>query len=266
MARLAVIAGKGALPVTLADNARSLGEDVVVLRIAGQADADFSAFEAFEVPLGAVGKARDMIRDAGCNRVVMVGKINRPSLSQLKPDAAAVKLLARAVGRGDDALLRVISDFLAEAGIETVSPEQFLPGAMMPVGITTGSLDKAADECVNRGVAVLDALGTHDVGQGVVLQDGRVIAIEGAEGTDEMLRRIAALIDPAAPPAIFVKRRKSGQDTRLDIPVIGEETLRLAAASGVRVLALEAGGVMLASAPETLWELATDLDLTVVGV
>ena len=77
----------------------------------------------------------------------------------------------------------------------------------MPVGITTGSLDKAADECVNRGVAVLDALGTHDVGQGVVLQDGRVIAIEGAEGTDEMLRRIAALIDPAAPPAIFVKRR-----------------------------------------------------------
>ena len=136
----------------------------------------------------------------------------------------------------------------------------------MPVGITTGSLDKAADECVNRGVAVLDALGTHDVGQGIVLQDGRVIAIEGAEGTDEMLRRIAALIDPAAPPAIFVKRRKSGQDTRLDIPVVGEETLRLAAASGVRVLALEAGGVILASAPETLWELASDLDLTVVGV
>ena len=147
MARLAVIAGKGALPVTLADNARSLGEDVVVLRIAGQADADFSAFEAFEVPLGAVGKARDMIRDAGCDRVVMVGKINRPSLSQLKPDAAAVKLLARAVGRGDDALLRVISDFLAEAGIETVSPEQFLPGAMMPVGIPSGSMGKAGDQC-----------------------------------------------------------------------------------------------------------------------
>ena len=159
-----------------------------------------------------------------------------------------------------------MNDFLAEAGIETVSPEQFLPGAMMPVGIVTGSLDDATGEDVNRGMAILDALGAHDVGQGVVLQDGRVIAIEGAEGTDGMLRRIALLIDPAAPPAIFVKRRKSGQDTRLDIPVVGEETLRLAAASGVRVLALEAGGVMLASAPETLWKLAFDLDLTVVGI
>ena len=108
MARLAVIAGKGALPVTLADNARSLGEDVVVIRIAGQADADFSTYETFDVPLGAVGKTRDIIREAGCDRVVMAGKINRPSLSQLKPDAAAVGLLARAVGRGDDALLRVI--------------------------------------------------------------------------------------------------------------------------------------------------------------
>ena len=266
MARLAVIAGRGALPVTLADNARSLGEDVVILRIAGQADADFSTFEAFDVPLGAVGTARDIIREAGCDRVVMVGKINRPSLSQLKPDAAAVKLLARAVGRGDDALLRVISDFLAEAGIETVSPEHFLPGAMMPAGIVTGRLDDAARNDIDRGTAVLDALGPHDVGQGVLLQDGRVIAIEGAEGTDGMLRRIAPLIDPAAPPAIFVKRRKAGQDSRLDIPVVGEETLRLAAGSGVRVVALEAGGVMLAAAPEMLWGLASDLDLTVIGI
>ena len=266
MARLAVIAGKGALPVTLADNARSLGEDVVVIRIAGQADADFSTYETFDVPLGAVGKTRDMIREAGCDRVVMVGKINRPSLSQLKPDAAAVGLLARAVGRGDDALLRVISEFLAEAGIETVSPERFLQGAMMPSGIVTGTLDDATRKDIDRGTAVLDALGAHDVGQGVVLQDARVIAIEGAEGTDGMLRRIMPLIDQSAPPAVFVKRRKSGQDVRLDIPVVGKETLRLAAESGVRVVALEAGGVMLATAPETLWELASGLDLTVVGI
>ena len=266
MARLAVIAGKGTLPVTLADSARSRGEEVVIIRIAGQADADFSAFEVFDAPLGAVGQARDLIQQAGCDRVVMVGKINRPSLSQLKPDAAAVKLLARAVGRGDDALLRVISEFLAEAGIETLSPKRFLPGAMMPAGIVTGSLADELRRDIDGGKAVLDALGKHDVGQGAVLQDARVLAIEGAEGTDGMLRRVATLIDPAAPPAVFVKRRKSGQDARLDIPVVGEETLRLAAESGVRVVALEAGGVMLAAEPETLWELASGLDITVIGI
>ena len=160
----------------------------------------------------------------------------------------------------------MISEFLAEAGIETLSPERFLPGAMMPAGIVTGSLADDLRRDIDGGKAVLDALGKHDVGQGAVLQDARVLAIEGAEGTDGMLRRVATLIDPAAPPAVFVKRRKSGQDTRLDIPVVGEETLRLAAESGVRVVALEAGGVMLAAEPETLWELASGLDITVIGI
>ena len=62
MARLAVIAGKGDLPVTLAESASSKGEDVVILAVAGQADADFSSFEVHEVALGAIGKTRDLMR------------------------------------------------------------------------------------------------------------------------------------------------------------------------------------------------------------
>ena len=266
MARLAVIAGQGMLPVTLADQARRQGEDVVVFRIAGQADADFSAFDGDEVPLGAVGQTRDRLVEAGCDRVVMAGKIRRPSLAQLKPDAAAVKLLAKAVGRGDDALLRAISDYLADAGIETLSPDVFMPQAMMPDGLQAGQLDAAARVDVDRGVAVLDALGAHDVGQAVVVQDARVIAIEAAEGTDEMLRRVAALLDPSGPPAVFVKRRKAGQDTRLDLPVIGADTIRNAATAGIGVMALEAGGVLLAGESDSLWQLAGDKKMTVVGI
>lgn len=266
MARLAVIAGQGGLPVTLADQARSQGEDVVVFGIAGQADADFSEYDHHEVPLGAVGQTRDQLVAAGCDRVVMAGKIRRPSLAQLKPDAAAVKLLAKAVGRGDDALLRVISDFLAEAGIQTLAPDYFLPQAMMPAGDQTGTLDGAARADVDHGVAVLDALGAHDVGQGIVVQDLRVIAIEAAEGTDEMLRRVAALLDPAGRPAVFVKRRKSGQDSRLDLPVIGAETIAIASSSGIAIMALEAGGVLLAGEPDGLWRLAREKQITVVGI
>ena len=266
MARLAVIAGQGTLPVMLALQARRQGEDVMVFRITGQADADFSEFEGGEVPLGAVGTTRDRLVDAGCDRVVMAGKIRRPSLAQLKPDAAAVRLLAKAVGRGDDALLRAISDFLAEAGIETLSPDVFIPHAMMPEGLQAGRLDESMRADVDRGVAVLNALGPHDVGQGVVVQDARVIAIEAAEGTDEMLRRAAFLLDRAGPPAVFVKLRKTGQDTRLDLPVIGSDTIDNASAAGIAVMALEAGGVLLAGKPDRLWQLAADRKMTVVGI
>jgi len=158
MAKLAVIAGKGALPATLADNARSLGEDVVIIRIAGQADADFSAFEAFDVPLGAVGRARDLIRDAGCDRVVMIGKISRPPLSQLKPDAAAVKLLARAVGRyrglGIDLVAMCVNDLIAQGAVPLFFLDYFATGKLERA-IAAEVVAGIADGCVECEAALI---------------------------------------------------------------------------------------------------------------
>jgi len=264
--KLAVIAGQGSLPEALANSARQQGHEVTVFAVTGQADADFSGFETIGIPLGAIGQTRDLLVAAGCTHMVMAGKIRRPSLAQLKPDAAAVKLLAKAVGRGDDALLRAIADYFAEAGIETIAPDGLMPRAAMPKGLVAGSLDPQLQPDIDLGMSVLESLGRHDVGQSIIIQDRRVIAIEAAEGTDAMLARAAALLDEAGPVAIFVKCRKSGQDARLDIPVVGTETLRLAAAAGIGVLALQADGVMLATRPETLGEIAVDLNLTVVGI
>ena len=266
MSRLAVIAGQGRLPEELARHARDQGHDIVIFRITGQADAAFSGFETFDVPLGAIGSTRQKLTETGCTSMVMVGRIRRPSLAELKPDAAAVALLAKAVGRGDDALLRVISDYFAEAGIETLSPDSLMPRVRMPEGLLAGDVDAARRVDIELGVDVLAALGDHDVGQGVVVQDGRVMAIEAAEGTDAMLERAAALLDTSAPAAVFVKAPKAGQDMRLDPPVAGAETLRRAAAAGIGVVALKAGGVILADEPETLRSLADELRLVVIGI
>ena len=266
MGRLAVIAGQGNIPEILALNARRLGHDVVVFRVVGQADSPYSEFETIDVPLGAVGRTRDLLVEQGCDRVVMAGKIRRPSLAQLKPDAAAVRLLASVVARGDDALLRAISGFFAEVGIETIAPDSLMPGVRMPKGAIAGACDPEIESDIGLGLAVLDALGTHDVGQGVVVQDGRVIAVEAAEGTDAMLDRSAALLDSSAPAAVFVKAPKAGQDQRLDPPVVGVETLRRAAAAGIGVVALKADGVVLADDPDTLRAVAVELNLAVVGI
>ena len=99
-----------------------------------------------------------------------------------------------------------------------------------------------------------------------MVQDGRVIAIEAAEGTDAMLERSAALLDPAAPAAVFVKAPKAGQDLRLDPPVAGVETLKRAAVAGIGVVALKADGVVLADDPDTLRAAAVELNLLVVGI
>ena len=51
------------------------------------------------------------------------------------------------------------------------------------------SLEDAAD--IEKGFALIAALGRYDIGQAAIVTDGRIEAIEGAEGTDRMLKRVA---------------------------------------------------------------------------
>ena len=78
---------------------------------------------------------------------------------------------------------------------------------------------------IQRGIAVARALGAVDVGQGCVVQQGIVLAVEAAEGTDAMLARCAGLARPG-PGGVLVKLVKPGQDRRTDLPTIGPDTIR----------------------------------------
>ena len=88
------------------------------------------------------------------------------------------------------------------------------------------------------------ALGAGDVGQGCVVQQGIVLAVEAIEGTDAMLARAAVLARPG-PGGVLLKMVKPGQDRRADLPTIGPETVRAAAAAGLRGVAFEAGGTLI---------------------
>ena len=267
MSKLAVIAGQGELPAHVAQNAVNMGHDVVLLAINGQADADFSVFACETIQLGSMGKTLKQIKAHGCTQVVMVGKVLRPSMTALKPDATALKLLGKVITRGDDSLLRVISDFFAANGIETLSPDIFMPDRFLSSGVLAGP--PPADDVmtdITLGKAVLGALGGLDVGQGVVVQTGRVIAIEAAEGTNAMLRRCAALIDPDASPAVFVKMPKTTQDRKLDVPTIGITTIKTTLDNGIGVIAVQAGAVLLADPIDAIKEICNARGATLVGL
>ena len=69
------------------------------------------------------------------------------------------------------------------------------------------------------------ALGKLDVGQGAVAVGGRVVALEGPEGTDAMLDARCGTEDRGADIArrrgVLVKLCKPQQDLRADLPSIG---------------------------------------------
>jgi DUF1009 family protein len=97
---------------------------------------------------------------------------------------------------------------------------------------------------------VVKALGGLDVGQAAIVCDGLVLAVEAAEGTDAMIARIAELPEnlrgvPGKPKGVLYKGRKPTQDGKTDLPVIGPETVRRAAAVSLGGIAVEAGAALI---------------------
>ncbi|MDC6458458.1 UDP-2,3-diacylglucosamine diphosphatase LpxI [Alphaproteobacteria bacterium] len=267
MTRLAIIAGKGQLPVDVAGAAAADGFDVLILAIKGQSDADFSAYQTVPIRLGAIGETRAIMVQHKIEKLVMVGKVSWPSMAALRPDFDGVKLLGKMMTKGDDNALRHVAAFFAEKGIETMAVNAVLPDRKMPLGLVVGDKpDAQSMDAIALGATILAALGTHDVGQSVIVQNGRVIAIEAAEGSDGMIARAAALLDPAGGVACLVKMRKSVQDSRLDMPVMGCKTILSAANAGLSLLAIEADAVLLADDIVAIKALCKTHGITLIGI
>ena len=252
---LGILAGGGRLPGQVAAAASAAGRAVFIVGLGGFAEPAVIAPWPHEViRLGAVSHLLSALRAHGCQDIVMIGTIRRPSLFDLRPDAEGMRLVGR-IGRaafgGDDGLLAALARVLAEEGFQVLGAHEIMNQALGPRGL----LSKAAPDAVAmadiaRGALVARALGAVDVGQGCVVQQGIVLAVEAAEGTDAMLSRCAALAWPG-PGGVLVKRVKPGQDRRADLPTIGVATIQAAAAAGLRGVAFEAGGTILADREAT---------------
>ena len=266
---LGIIAGTGALPARLAKAAIAAGRQVFIVGLDGFADpAALAPFPHAFARIGACGRIRDLLRSHGCQDLVLIGGVRRPSIFELRPDAEGVKILAR-IGRaafaGDDGLLAAIVWVLDDEGFRVLGAQDVLREAQAPAGLLTAAApDTQALADISRGVAVARALGAADVGQGCVVQQGLVLAVEAIEGTDAMLSRCAALARPG-PGGVLVKVTKPGQERRADLPTIGAATVAAAVAAGLRGIAYEAGGALLADRAATL-ALAEDTGLFVIGL
>jgi DUF1009 family protein len=257
-ANLGILAGGGVLPARVAEAALAAGREVFLVGLEGFAEKRVLApFPHEIVRIGAAGRILAALRTHGCRDLVMVGPVRRPSVLALRPDAEGARILAR-IGRaafaGDDGLLAAVVKILGEEGFTVLGAHEIMSEALGPKGL----LSKAAPDAqamadIVRAIAVARALGAVDVGQGCVVQQGIVLAAEAAEGTDAMLARSGPLARPG-PGGVLVKLVKPGQDRRADLPAIGPRTVRGAAAAGLRGIAFEAGGTILAERAATIAE------------
>ena len=272
---LGIIAGGGDLPRAVAQSVSADGRKVFIMALTGSASGDWLADFPHEWGSpGAPGLAFKAFRGAGVTDILLAGQVDRPKFSEMKLDTKGVLLLPRALKaarQGDDGLLRFIVTMFEEEGFRGVGVAEAAPGLICgagDLGRLSPSDEHRAD--MDRAFAIVKALGTQDVGQAAVVCDGLPLAVEAAEGTDQMLVRVAGLREairgtPQNRRGVLVKALKPTQDAKTDLPVIGIATLERAAAAGLAGIGLQAGGALIVD-KQAVAARADALGLFVTGV
>jgi DUF1009 family protein len=250
MPKLGIIAGRGLLPFEVANIYAQQEGGCYIAALNDEVDhmliKDFP-HEFFS--LGSVGAIIKYFNKHNVKNIIFVGSIDRPNLKSIKVDLTGSILIAKILRQkflGDDKLLRIVANFFEEKGFKVISAQEILalkPNAnddIWSIKIPS-ELDKVD---IELGVKVSKQLASLDIGQSVIVEDGYVIGIEAAEGTDNLIKRCANLRKKPH-GGVLIKMIKCGQDVRMDIPTVGPETISNLASYGYNGIALQINSVII---------------------
>lgn len=257
--KLGIVAGSGQLPADLVQACEAKGIECFVIGLKGFTD---HVEPQFWGRIGGAGKIIHWLNDNKIHDLVLIGAIKRPGLFDLWPDWIMARLFFKAWWHsfGDSGLLSAGRQLLEEYGFRLHGAHEFLPDLLMPVGLLTVNTPKRDDYLdIQVGLKASQELGLADVGQAVIVKDGKIIGREDKRGTSALIKK------HGVKGAILVKSCKPQQDRDLDLPTIGAQTVRLCVEKGMVGIAGQAGHTLLAN-KNAVVEIANQNQIFVLGI
>lgn len=246
---LAMIAGQGALPAHVV---RTVGQPVLICAYEGVAVQDLQADLVFRVET--LGSLIADLKVRGVDQLCFAGAIGRPVIDPSKIDAETMPLVPmfqKAMGQGDDGALRAVVSLFEQQGFAIRAAHDLCLDLLPDVGCPSmRQPDAAARADAERGEQILAAMGQADIGQACIVHRRQALAIEARFGTDWMLRSLSDRPDGRG--GLLFKAPKPEQDRRIDLPVIGPDTVTACTSAGLDGLVIAAQGVMVLDLPEVL--------------
>ena len=243
---LGIIAGNGVYPRLLADGARRAGvKKIVAAAFTDETDPALGQHvELIEwMRVGQLGRLLKFFRGQNIHHAIMAGQIAPKNLFDLRPDLKALILLGKLKERNAESVFAAIAGELAKIDVDLLPATTFLEDSLAQPGLIAGPrVSSRQEHDVELGWNAAKEIARLDIGQTIIIKNGTIVAVEALEGTNETIKRGGTL---AREGAVMLKVSKPNQDMRFDVPVIGVETVRVAAESGVRVIAVEAGKTLL---------------------
>lgn len=261
-----IIAGKGDYPILAAERIRKCG--VPVCLIAFEDETPLHFYESFAedrramLKVGQIGKLLKTLKRFDTRYSMMIGQITPKRLfGGLSLDLKALMMIAMLKERNAETIFGSVIREMDKIGIQTLDARSFLDDQMATEGIMTGGKVKIRQEFLDHGIRIARGIAAIDVGQGVVVSKGTVLAAEAFEGTNHMLRRAATF---GADDMVFVKTIKRNQNFQIDVPVFGIRTVEVMDECNIRVALLEARNTIMIHKERVLEE-ARKRGITLIG-
>jgi DUF1009 family protein len=252
--KIALFAGGLRLPFLVRDGLRANGWEVFVVGLRGFYDPALKP--DLVIRLGGGGTAARECKKRGIKFLTFVGAIGHPNLSDIRPDFWSISVLARVLKnqKGYDSMSSALVAGIEARGYKILAAQDLCPDLVFQSGVHTKTKPTAVDKkCIERAIHVSKVIGAEDIGASVVV-DRQVLAIEAAEGTAKMLKRVIEIRQgrdgspsrpnrtrrQRVPTGVFAKMTKPKQDLRIDIPAIGVDTVRDVAAAGLKGIVVNA--------------------------
>ncbi len=266
MARIALVAGAGRLPVIFSDMAREKGDTVIAFCLKGVTDKELEkhVHKAHWFEWSELKKALFVLVTERIKSIIMLGKLKKEDLFRKSGSVGeeASKMIVKS-DKKDYSLLNETAKMLGKLGVEVIDSTTYLKEMIPQKGaITKRSPDGTEPEDIKCGREVAKALSGFDIGQTVAVKDKTVIAVEAAEGTDEAISRAGSLVKNGF---VVVKVARPNQDMRFDVPLVGLDTVKSLAAAGATALALEAGKMLLIDKEEII-KLAEEKNISIIAI
>ncbi|RYE06168.1 MAG: DUF1009 domain-containing protein [Rickettsiaceae bacterium] len=267
---LGIIAGGGSLPSEIAKVYDNLGGKYYLAAIdesytnfAGNKNNEYQSFK-----IGEVKKLINYLKSCNVVDIVFVGNIQRPNISSIKVDMYGAILVAKILQQklaGDNQILQIVANFFENKGFRVISACKLLNLNQQNKFKTTTIISPNKQDIIDIeiGFKVANTIGLLDIGQAVVIEDGYILGVEAAEGTDQLIERCAQLRKKAK-GGVLVKIMKKNQDKRLDIPTVGTVTIEKLASFGYNGIAIEENNVIIANPKNTI-ALANELKIFIKG-
>jgi hypothetical protein len=196
----------------------------------------------YSVSIGQFGKIIKIFKKNRCKKVLFAGRVIKPNFLKLKLDLKGIYYIPRIIKNsklGDTAILKEIIKILKQEGINTISSLTYNPELTLKKGTYSKVKPNKEDNLdIKKAVLTLSKLDKYTFSQGTIVRNNKVVAIEGKDGTEKMLKKIRSKTQRYK--GVLAKFPQKKQDLRIDLPTVGLKTFVQCKAAGLKGIVLKA--------------------------